>query len=832
MHQQAGLVALTIGLAAAGVLVLASPASALYEEQFTWPMDGEVTSTYWDCRDNCDRYHRGIDIANGCDTPIYAVRGGTANTYYDANGYGNYVIVTHNDGVDTLYAHMDSTSVDDGESVDRGDLLGYEGDTGASTGCHVHFEVRQDHNGFEKNFLHAHDGDRITEGDFVGFDVRAFEVDQQTEVLDGPNIGDVPDQGDEQIGTADAGDIYIAYEHWTNDAGEKWYVTSFDGRAGWIQATDVTETDATATRIDVDTVLNVRSGAGTSNDDIGDVYGTQEYHVLDTQEDADGDAWFQIPYHASGRDTGWIHGGYAHTVAYGVDGPMTGYEILVDPGHGGDDSGATSEGVEEADVNLDISTKLKDKLVADGADVVMTRSTDETVSLSERTDAANEYDVDRFVSVHANSCGDCGASGTETYYHDSLDSTSTAADMAENVQTHVLQEAGTDDRGVKQDNFHVLRESDMPANVVETAFIDDDGNREKLTSDSGQHDFARGILDGVEDHLGVLDDGDDGDDGNDGPLTTLDDSFESDRDGWTVTDDSGAETWQRTTDRASDGSYSVAIDNYASDEGDEFTSPRVDLSGYDNADLSVDSWMQGERACGVFSCTIYDYGTIEISDDGGDSWTTLETDYWDSEGWETLTYDLDAYVGETVQIRFTFTSDGASQNEGWYVDDVEINEGTPAFATGFDDGLGNFQVNDNSGSETWQATTDRASEGTQSAAINNYDSDEDDELVSPTIDLSDRSSATLTLDSWMEGEEYCGVFGCTIYDYGTIEISDDGGDSWRTLETDYWSSDGWETLEYDVSEEAGSSDVQLRFTFVSDGSVQNEGWYVDDIQVE
>ncbi len=822
---------LLVGLALVGLaalVVAASPASAVYEDQYTWPMDGEVTSEYWECRDNCDRYHRAIDIANGCDTPIYAARAGTASVHSDPDGYGNYVTVDHDDGWVTLYAHMDTVEVIEGEEVDRDTVLGYEGDTGASTGCHVHFEIRQDDEGPShevKKFLPGEIGQDKTHGDPVPLETRVLEVTSETDVLDGPDVDSVPDEGDEVIGTAETGDRQLAWSSWTNSDGELWYVIDFSGRMGWLPASSVTEVADTSTRVSVDTALNVRDGPGTEHTDVGNVYGAQTYPILDEEPDDDGDTWFEIPYDASSGETGWIHGGYANTVAHGTDGRLTGYTILVDPGHGGDDPGAQAGGVDEKTTNLEISLKLKDKLVDDGADVVMTRSTDETVSLTERTDMANAYDVDRFVSVHANACGDCGAEGTETYYHESLSEDSDAADMAEHVQDHVVQQAGTEDRGVKQADFHVLRESEMPANLVETAFLDHDGDRELLTSETGQHDFATGILDGVAADLG-----EDDEDPTPEPDPGLDEGFEAPLEGWTIADESGPEAWERTTDRAASGSWSIALDDYGADEDDRLTSPRIDLSGLEAPELVIASWMEGERSCGFFGCTIYDHGTIEVTDDGGDSWTTLETDYWDSDGWETLTYDLSSYEGETIQVRFTFTSDGSVHNEGWYLDDVRIEEDIPLFEDSFEADADGWSITDDGGPESWHRTSDRASDGSWSMGLHDYGANEDDALTSPTIDLAGVSAPELTLDSWMEGEQACGLFGCTIYDHGTIEVTDDGGDSWTTLETDYWDSDGWETLTYDLSSYEGET-IQVRFTFTSDGSVHNEGWYLDDVRV-
>ena len=90
--------------------------------------------------------HTGIDIPASKNTPIYAAKSGVVTTSVYGSGsswsYGNYVVVSHSDGTSTLYAHMNSRAVSKGETVSQGQVIGYVGTTGRSTGYHLHFEVR------------------------------------------------------------------------------------------------------------------------------------------------------------------------------------------------------------------------------------------------------------------------------------------------------------------------------------------------------------------------------------------------------------------------------------------------------------------------------------------------------------------------------------------------------------------------------------------------------------------------------------------------------------------------------------------------------------------
>ena len=89
-----------------------------------------------------NRMHNGIDMACKAGTPIYATRAGTVTrTAYQANGAGNYVSINHLDGFSSIYMHMTHYVVSQGQTVSQGQLIGYVGNTGISTGDHLHFGI-------------------------------------------------------------------------------------------------------------------------------------------------------------------------------------------------------------------------------------------------------------------------------------------------------------------------------------------------------------------------------------------------------------------------------------------------------------------------------------------------------------------------------------------------------------------------------------------------------------------------------------------------------------------------------------------------------------------
>ena len=123
--------------------------SIVSESGYMWPLsaDHNVITSLAGGRINPVTHkpqtHGGIDIRASAGTPIYASRSGVVITSaYNAGGYGNYVVISHGGGSSTLYAHMTSRAVSEGQRVSQGQVIGYVGSTGRSTAPHLHFEVR------------------------------------------------------------------------------------------------------------------------------------------------------------------------------------------------------------------------------------------------------------------------------------------------------------------------------------------------------------------------------------------------------------------------------------------------------------------------------------------------------------------------------------------------------------------------------------------------------------------------------------------------------------------------------------------------------------------
>jgi N-acetylmuramoyl-L-alanine amidase len=199
--------------------------------------------------------------------------------------------------------------------------------------------------------------------------------------------------------------------------------------------------------------------------------------------------------------------------------------VAIDPGHGDKDSGAVGilapgavtglperrndKGqavMYEKDVNLDIAQRLDAFLRRWGARTIMTRTQDlaggdrpfttTAADLKARTDLANEVGADLFVSIHNNALGSPAGSGTETFHY--YYSSEASRRLAREIQTELVAALGLPDRGVKEAGFYVLRNTRMPAVLVEGAFLTNAGDLALLADPVARERAARAVGRGVQ----------------------------------------------------------------------------------------------------------------------------------------------------------------------------------------------------------------------------------------------------------------------------------------------------------------------------------------------
>ncbi len=167
--------------------------------------------------------------------------------------------------------------------------------------------------------------------------------------------------------------------------------------------------------------------------------------------------------------------------------------VVIDPGHGGGDSGAVSRrlGIKEKDITLDVAWRLRELLENAGWYVVMTREDDrdvswahspDTVELQSRCDVANNNNASYFISLHCNASTSPRANGSSVYWYKRID-----RDFAQVMADCLGSNVGLRNIGVLRDGFYVLRNTDMPAVLVEMAFISNPSDGAKL----GNPDFRQ-----------------------------------------------------------------------------------------------------------------------------------------------------------------------------------------------------------------------------------------------------------------------------------------------------------------------------------------------------
>lgn len=182
--------------------------------------------------------------------------------------------------------------------------------------------------------------------------------------------------------------------------------------------------------------------------------------------------------------------------------------IVIDPGHGGKQPGTSSpNNVKEKDVNLTISLKAEEALKQQGYNVLMTRNADTTLGLSERANVANENFADIFVSIHANSTTSKDVHGIEVLYAPAEEGSEKEVGqklLTKYIMDELIRETGAHSRGIiKRPNLVVIRESKMPAILIEVGFLSNSNEEKLITSDSYQDKIVSAIVKGIENYFGM-----------------------------------------------------------------------------------------------------------------------------------------------------------------------------------------------------------------------------------------------------------------------------------------------------------------------------------------
>ncbi len=181
--------------------------------------------------------------------------------------------------------------------------------------------------------------------------------------------------------------------------------------------------------------------------------------------------------------------------------PRGRFRVVIDPGHGGPDSGAVGiGGIRETDVVLDISLEVAKFLEAKGVIVNLTRTSEVDLGLFPRVAIANRAGADAFVSIHANATRNRrrDVNGIETFYFSGFRGLS----LSKHIQKQVLKVSpGSPDRGVRRARFFVIRRTRMPAALVETGFVTGRLDAPRLAKASHRRELAFAIAKGILNYL-------------------------------------------------------------------------------------------------------------------------------------------------------------------------------------------------------------------------------------------------------------------------------------------------------------------------------------------
>ncbi|MBI6546159.1 MAG: N-acetylmuramoyl-L-alanine amidase, partial [Cyanobacteria bacterium NC_groundwater_1444_Ag_S-0.65um_54_12] len=160
--------------------------------------------------------------------------------------------------------------------------------------------------------------------------------------------------------------------------------------------------------------------------------------------------------------------------------------ITIDAGHGGSDPGAISmRGIQEKDITLQLATRLQEMLQSSGMDVQLTRARDSDLLLSTRVEMNDEFKSQVFVSIHTNSAPTSAVQGIETYYF-----TPQSLHLARSVHRRLVTLLGRPDRGIRKNNFVVVKYTQIPACLVELGYLSNPQEETLLASEEYQRRAA------------------------------------------------------------------------------------------------------------------------------------------------------------------------------------------------------------------------------------------------------------------------------------------------------------------------------------------------------
>jgi len=288
-----------------------------------------------------------------------------------------------------------------------------------------------------------------------------------------------------------------------------WYKITYRGTDGWVHADYVTILAGDGSPGSIDLSPNgkvyILGGTGVISDNTQNIIeGHADSKYSDNLKD-----FPSLPFSLTEPDSSYdeILIDPFEGISTGV---LKGKKILIDPGHGGPDSGAIGQTYTfEKDVNLSIALYLNNMLAEAGATVSMTRKTDvcvaskytERADLEARVAMANNTKPDLFISIHNNANSNPDNNGTSTYYSGQNPQATESAKMANAIQSLITGTVNTNNEGVRKADFYVLRNTNMPSVLIEAAYLSNPDEEERLQNPIFQKNMATAIFRGIIEYL-------------------------------------------------------------------------------------------------------------------------------------------------------------------------------------------------------------------------------------------------------------------------------------------------------------------------------------------
>lgn len=276
-----------------------------------------------------------------------------------------------------------------------------------------------------------------------------------------------------------------------------------NGKQGWVASWYLSKEETTSsTKVEVEknstvTVLyngtNIRKSPSTNSSVVSRANAGASFAVVSVQND-----WYEIKLSdgSKGFVAGWIvsvNGTSQQIERPGAEQYLKNKVIVIDPGHGGRDTGATGiKGSYEKNLTLKTAQLLYDKLKTAGANVTMTRNTDSYLSLSSRVGMSHANAADAFISIHFDSILDSSVRGMTSYYYHNYQQS-----LASTVGKEVASFTKLKDRGVRYGDYHVLRENKRASVLLELGYLSNSAEETLVNSQSYQANAATGIYQGL-----------------------------------------------------------------------------------------------------------------------------------------------------------------------------------------------------------------------------------------------------------------------------------------------------------------------------------------------